>query len=109
LVRSNTFRNYVLYAFGEILLVMVGILLALQVNNWNEARKSRREEAQILTALREEFSGNLAEVHRSIEVARMIQSKCDLLLDNTGEQGIKLTHSESDSLIMGGIEKNHLL
>ena len=32
-------KKYLLYAIGEILLVMVGILLALQVNNWNEERK----------------------------------------------------------------------
>lgn len=40
LLASNRLRQYLVYALGEIALVMIGILLALQVNNWNEARKT---------------------------------------------------------------------
>lgn len=43
--------KYLKYALGEILLVMIGILLALQVNNWNEERKDRVEEITILESL----------------------------------------------------------
>jgi hypothetical protein len=32
-------RKYILYAVGEIGLVLIGILIALQINNWNEGRK----------------------------------------------------------------------
>ena len=39
LADQNKFIQYSRYAIGEIVLVMVGILLALQVNNWNEGRK----------------------------------------------------------------------
>jgi hypothetical protein len=46
LLTENKFSKYLLYAFGEIALVMVGILLALQVNNWNEEKKERRIEKQ---------------------------------------------------------------
>jgi len=45
---SNKSRNYILYALGEILLVMIGILLALQVNNWNEERKEQKLSQDIL-------------------------------------------------------------
>ena len=41
LLTENKFSKYLLYAIGEIALVMIGILLALQVNNWNEERKSK--------------------------------------------------------------------
>jgi hypothetical protein len=54
--------RYVLYAIGEILLVMVGILLALQVNNWNEDRKDLREEQVLLKILRDDFTSRLAEL-----------------------------------------------
>jgi hypothetical protein len=46
LLSENKFSKYLLYAFGEIALVMIGILLALQVNNWNEEKKEIRIEKQ---------------------------------------------------------------
>ena len=45
LLAENKFSKYVLYAFGEILLVVIGILIALQINNWNE--NSKNKELQI--------------------------------------------------------------
>ena len=38
-IRLSGFRRYLLYAVGEILLVMIGILLALEVSNWSDNRK----------------------------------------------------------------------
>jgi hypothetical protein len=48
-VRKGVFEegrigNYLIYALGEIVLVVIGILIALQINNWNEERKARRLE-----------------------------------------------------------------
>jgi hypothetical protein len=40
LIEQNKARNYFFYAIGEIILVVIGILIALQVNNWNENRKT---------------------------------------------------------------------
>ena len=47
--------KYFKYAIGEILLVMVGILLALQVNNWNENRKAENNKQKLMLALKKEF------------------------------------------------------
>ena len=58
LLNSVGFKKYVFYALGEILLVMIGILLALQVNNWNENRKLRKKEHTLLTQLHDEFLEN---------------------------------------------------
>tara|TARA_R110002073_G_scaffold335881_1_gene529325 strand:- start:5132 stop:5479 length:348 start_codon:yes stop_codon:yes gene_type:complete len=41
--------KYFKYAIGEIILVVIGILIALSINNWNEARKSSAFEKEILT------------------------------------------------------------
>ncbi len=50
--------QYFFYAFGEIVLIMVGILLALQVSEWNQAREDRAEERLLLKRLSSELTGN---------------------------------------------------
>lgn len=48
-------RTYILYSIGEILLVVVGILIALQVNNWNELKLAEAEERVLLENLKTDF------------------------------------------------------
>ncbi|MCJ7467105.1 MAG: DUF6090 family protein [Maribacter sp.] len=48
-------NNYLKYAIGEIILVVIGILIALQINNWNTSRIEKNEETQILKNLKAEF------------------------------------------------------
>ena len=48
---ENKFGKYLIYAIGEIALVMIGILLALQVNDWNETRKSIASEKRYVSDL----------------------------------------------------------
>jgi hypothetical protein len=55
---DNQFLKYGRYALGEIVLVVIGILIALQINSWNEDRLARREEKRILTNLYQEFEKN---------------------------------------------------
>ena len=43
LLSENKFSKYLIYAIGEIILVVIGILIALQINNWNEGRKLQNE------------------------------------------------------------------
>lgn len=57
-MQENRFSKYLLYALGEILLVVIGILLALQINSWNDNKKDRRLEANVMQELKEEFSQN---------------------------------------------------
>ena len=51
---SNHISKYLAYAIGETLLVVLGILIALQVNNWNENRIQKKEEVRILVSIKEE-------------------------------------------------------
>jgi len=50
--------KYFKYAFGEIILVMIGILLALQVNNWNNNRIEQNEEKEVIAKLHTDFKEN---------------------------------------------------
>jgi hypothetical protein len=59
LAKDNQFFKYSRYAIGEIVLVVVGILIALQINNWNEERKIRKELSGNLIKLRNELKFNL--------------------------------------------------
>jgi hypothetical protein len=58
LLMENKTSKYFKYALGEILLVMIGILLALQINSWNQKRLDRIEEKNILSNLHDEFLEN---------------------------------------------------
>ena len=58
LSEGNT-GKYLKYAIGEIILVVIGILIALQINNWNENRKEKKQELKQLKALKLEFDKNL--------------------------------------------------
>ena len=67
--------QYFFYALGEIVLVVLGILIALQINNWNERQKNARIEQQLLKDLNQEFQMNqnlllkkLIDVNKGIEV-----------------------------------------
>ncbi|MCK0180640.1 hypothetical protein MWU50_15200 [Flavobacteriaceae bacterium S0862] len=57
LIENNT-GKYFKYAIGEIVLVMIGILLALQVSNWNQERKDRISERKLLDNIHRDFIQN---------------------------------------------------
>ena len=61
-MNQNKTSKYFKYAIGEIILVVIGILIALQINNWNENRKDIAKEQQILLSLKEEFKQNIKEL-----------------------------------------------
>ena len=55
LMETRKTTKYFKYAIGEIILVVIGILIALQINNWNEERKNRNREQSILKNLQIDF------------------------------------------------------
>lgn len=55
LIEGGDLKRYLIYAIGEILLVMIGILLALQVNNWNESNRLSRSEITYLKEIRNDL------------------------------------------------------
>ena len=50
-MENNKTGKYLKYAVGEIILVVIGILIALQINNWNEDRKNNKLEANFISRL----------------------------------------------------------
>ena len=76
LVSENKFSKYLLYAIGEIILVVIGILLALQINSWNQQRIEDKKEIELLTSIKEEFHYNLSEINQSIKVNKKVTQSC---------------------------------
>lgn len=74
MIESGTARKYITYAIGEILLVMIGILLALQVNNWNESRQTNESTKTYLHGIIEDLNADLATLKR-VEEHQMFRSK----------------------------------
>jgi hypothetical protein len=62
LLQENKVTRYLAYAIGEIFLVVIGILIALQVNTWNEERKSRKYETNFYTAILDDLEKDKAKI-----------------------------------------------
>ena len=98
LLTDNKFSKYLLYAIGEIILVVIGILIALQINNWNAEQKIKKEEIGILNNLLESLYS--AKEQSDIDIFKESQLKESLIValgknSNKNKLGI---NSMSDSL-----------
>ena len=66
LLTENKFSKYLLYAIGEIVLVVIGILIALQINNWNEYQKERQSEQLVLREIRDNLKYDLKDFESNL-------------------------------------------
>ena len=82
LMEQNKTGKYFKYAIGEIVLVMIGILLALQVNNWNEANKVAKNEEQLTNSVIEELEGQRTRLSRNLDVNQHILKESANYLDD---------------------------
>lgn len=67
---ENKTGKYLKYAFGEIILVVIGILIALQINNWNENNAAQRRIDSRIINLTQDIESDIAEMNEIIEVAK---------------------------------------
>lgn len=75
LLFNKQLQKYLLYATGEILLVMIGILLALQVNNWNTNRNQQRLEKKLLKEMLGNLKQDLSDIESNLETCgRLLRS-----------------------------------
>jgi len=67
LLAGSHFRRYLLYAVGEIVLVVIGILIALQVNSWQEAKERREREIEALSQLKEALDPEISDLQMNVD------------------------------------------
>jgi hypothetical protein len=103
-MEKNKTGKYLIYAVGEIVLVVIGILIALSINNWNENRKEN-VALQILTEnLHTEFNNNYQELEVDLTRLKRKVLAGKTLLSYTGIKNIQITEFKIDSLIFEAIE-----
>ena len=90
LIKQNKSGKYFKYAIGEIILVVIGILIALSINNWNENRKNSIKEIQFLEGFKNDLMANKTELNRVIRKAEITSNSSDSIL--------KLKRRELESL-----------
>lgn len=81
LINEGNLTRYLLYAIGEILLVMIGILLALQVNNWNEDRKRKMGEMEYLNGFKSDLENDLAAIEKILPIVNASKASINFMLD----------------------------
>ena len=99
LLAEGKTSKYLKYAIGEIILVVIGILIALQINNWNENNKLEKETYKVLLQMRDEFSRNQNELKIKIEQHQFVKESFNELSTLANPHPIEIEPSRLDSLM----------
>lgn len=99
LLAENKFSKYLIYAIGEITLLVIGILIALQVNNWNEHRKNINAEKQYYKNIKRQLSDDLVNIKSNIKFNQFYYKKYQYAIQQISENN----RSNIDSLGMVAI------
>jgi len=91
--------KYMRYAIGEIVLVVIGILIALQINTWNEERIEKRKEQSVLIGLHDTFSNNLENLNFIITNSTEAFDASKKIMSLMGPSASDYTNTEVDSLM----------
>jgi uncharacterized membrane protein YgaE (UPF0421/DUF939 family) len=67
MIKESKVSKYLLYAIGEIILVVIGILIALQINNWNKSNQSRKVELAYLKEISKNLKSDLGDIRFNID------------------------------------------
>ena len=103
MLTENKFSKYLIYAIGEIILVVIGILMALQINNWNENRKVQEQETQIYLELKSDLLQTRNDIEKIISQHREIFKLSQNLINDIYN---KKPYSDSiyDSFTSSGVD-----
>ena len=92
-------RTYLAYAVGEILLIVIGILIAVQIGEWREARADARDRHELISQLKNDFSTTKDRLAEALEEAEEKLADADRFLRYAVGENSDLTVSEAKGLI----------
>jgi len=107
LLMENKTGKYFKYAVGEIILVVIGILIALQINNWNNNKIERNQSTEFNQRLLAEVNGNIDLATNKIEIMESMINSSKSILDLINKQPNDTNLKSLDSLvynIIGGVD-----
>ena len=82
LIDERELKRYFIYAFGEILLVVIGILIAVQLNNWNQDRISTVQIEVLLNNIEEDLARNIIHLNDIINIYQVNDSLTKRVINN---------------------------
>ena len=82
MLTENKFSKYLIYAIGEIVLVVIGILIALGINNWNQNITYKNELTQIVKEVRNDLNNDVEFLNLMIKISEETIYSIDNLLNN---------------------------
>ncbi|MCF6223632.1 MAG: DUF6090 family protein [Flavobacteriaceae bacterium] len=92
---DNKALKYARYAIGEIILVVIGILIALSINNWNSKRIQKLKENLLLSELNKEFKGNKVQLDTVLFYHKRSMKSVEYLLSRLPIKNIKTENLDS--------------
>ncbi|MET6991632.1 DUF6090 family protein [Sediminicola arcticus] len=101
LLTENKFSKYLIYAIGEIILVVIGILIALQINNNSENHKKQQFEITILENIKEDILADKVDCALNLQYIKVVITNEQHLLDFLLDESIKPTDSISFNDALG--------
>jgi len=90
LLTENKFSKYLIYAIGEIILVVIGILIALSLNNWNESRKNEIIKQQLIEDLIVELQSSRVIINDAIALGDSLIADGQLYLKHIGSKELTI-------------------
>jgi hypothetical protein len=84
---EGTSGRYLKYAIGEVILIVLGIFIALQIDNWNQDRQEREKEQVLLSQLYQEFSTGLRQLENKMVLRKNLISSANWLLQKIDQGG----------------------
>lgn len=89
--------KYLRYAIGEIFLVVVGILIALSISDWNDHRKKAANEKVLIVSLSNELENNIPKLNLAFKANSEFADKAELLIENLEKGILSYTNQEVDA------------
>ncbi|HAT67788.1 MAG TPA: hypothetical protein DCS66_24845 [Flavobacteriaceae bacterium] len=87
LLSENKFSKYFMYALGEIILVVIGILIALQINGWNTHRVNKNKEQEYLVGLKSDLENQINAFNGRIKIYDVIIDKGESIVTDFATAG----------------------